>query len=332
MLTPEQIEERRKGIGASEVAAIFNRHPFISQADLYMDKRGLRPPKEQTEDMRRGSFLETGIAYWTAEKLGIYIAESRPLTHPVHPIALATPDRFIHETGEAGSVIGGMSGVLEIKSPRNGSAYTPPEVDPQGVPDYVMLQVQWQLGVARARYPSPTYDCPLDKGIVSALVNGELWIYHFTFNPKLFDFMLKGTLEWWDRHIINDVPPPMDGSEGSSDYLKQVYPTHKRDELIEPDEPTSGLIFRLADLESKAAEMKHYIEDTKNKIKDAIGDGAGFRGPWGTLTWKKNRDGIQWDDKAIREQIKKYESDWEKYTTPKPGPRVFRPSWKGDLK
>ena len=45
-LTPEQIAERRNGIGASEVAAVLGIDPFKTAIDVWAEKTGRRPHEE----------------------------------------------------------------------------------------------------------------------------------------------------------------------------------------------------------------------------------------------------------------------------------------------
>ena len=324
MLTQEQIKERATGIGASEVAAIFDKHKFMSQADLYMVKRGLKPPPDETADMARGNFLEAGIANWTARDLDLQIGVGKTIRHPDHSIAIATPDRLILPPSTDSHIrFTEPIGVLEIKSPRRGDDYERPEVDPQGVPEYIALQVQWQLGIARAYYKVDA-----DVGIVSALIYGELSIYRFTFNAELFNLMLDRAVEWWDNHIINDTPPPIDGSAGSKDYLARAYPRDTTTILKDSDPDVEGYIFSLKDFEAEAKDIKERIAYLHNKIKAFIGDAAGVAGGWGKITFKATKDREKWDTKAMKAHLKINDPDWERFMEVKPGSRVFRPTWK----
>lgn len=325
-LTPDQIAMRLKGIGASEVAAIFadpnsstgTRHPWNSQVDLFMQKKGLVPPPEENEDMRRGYYLEDGIANWTADKLGIKIKKCGTLVHPDEPVLLATPDRLIVE---GKSVVG----LLEIKSPRRSRNYTSPEVDPQGCPEYVAFQLQQQLGVARA-----IYGPQIEAGTVAALVHGEIYMYQFPFNQRLFDYMRESAVAWWQRHIEGDVPPPIDGDSGSIAYLDKLYPAHKGDEFAEADPDVEGKIFRLMEVEAALKEVEAEKKRLQNQIKDYIGHRPGIAGPWGKIHWKRSKDSTRYDTKRMIQWFEdnKLTETLDTFKTLREGTRVFKPVFK----
>ena len=60
-LTPEQVEFRKTGIGASESAAIFGVHPYLSAIELYARKIGVAKDVVESERLWWGSKLESSI-------------------------------------------------------------------------------------------------------------------------------------------------------------------------------------------------------------------------------------------------------------------------------
>ena len=58
----EWLEFRREGIGGSDAAVVLGLNPFRSLLELYSDKLGLLPDKEDTELMRTGRDLEQYVA------------------------------------------------------------------------------------------------------------------------------------------------------------------------------------------------------------------------------------------------------------------------------
>lgn len=68
---------RGRYISASEVAALFNQHPWMSQYELYLNKReGKQVVEYDNERIRAGSFLEPAIAKWFAGETGIKLRKS----------------------------------------------------------------------------------------------------------------------------------------------------------------------------------------------------------------------------------------------------------------
>ncbi len=65
MLTKEQLEERRKGIGGSDAATVLGLNPYQDPYALYLDKRGEAPPEDEDflkESRYWGSVLEAPVA------------------------------------------------------------------------------------------------------------------------------------------------------------------------------------------------------------------------------------------------------------------------------
>ena len=55
------LNERRKGIGGSDVAAIIGLSPWTTPLDIYEQKLGIALPSEETEAMYWGTALEPAI-------------------------------------------------------------------------------------------------------------------------------------------------------------------------------------------------------------------------------------------------------------------------------
>ena len=94
---PTDSEEWRKlrepYIGASQCAALFDEHPFITAADLAVEKlTGHR----QTENaaMRRGQHLEAAVASWWEDEHGLALIEPDVL-YAYDDILIATLDRLV---------------------------------------------------------------------------------------------------------------------------------------------------------------------------------------------------------------------------------------------
>lgn len=100
-MTPVQreqwLEERRKGIGSSDAAAIIGLDPYRSPVDVCFDKWGMKPEKEINEAMRFGIEAEQYVADRFTEATGketVTFVNSIS-ANPKYPFALASIDRFI---------------------------------------------------------------------------------------------------------------------------------------------------------------------------------------------------------------------------------------------
>lgn len=104
---------RRKGIGGSDVAAIFGVSPFRTMKDLYFDKTGVVPetPDESSwVAMEYGHRLEELVAKIFTYKTGLKTYADRNMyAHPLFPFMQANVDFFIR-------LPDGSKGILECKT------------------------------------------------------------------------------------------------------------------------------------------------------------------------------------------------------------------------
>ena len=184
--TNEWLEWRRKGIGASEASAIMGKCPYSTPYSVFMDKTGRVKAFEGNFATMRGSELEAKIRS-RYELLTMETMEPACAVHPKYEILRASLDGLRSD----GKLILEIkcAGVETIEMAKNGL-----------VPDHYMIQVQMQL-----------------------LVTGADLCHFFVYNEKLGDHALVEVspnlelqaeivlkvLDFWHRHIVIDVPPPL---------------------------------------------------------------------------------------------------------------------------
>lgn len=108
--SPEWLEQRKSGIGGSEIAPILNLSPFTSAVTLFYEKLGLLPPKPATMAMRLGNLLEPGIVQAFREEYPTIKVHHENLTFASleNQRFRANPDAIIEDTN-------GNLSILEIK-------------------------------------------------------------------------------------------------------------------------------------------------------------------------------------------------------------------------
>jgi len=140
MLTKEQLEIRRQGIGASEIGAVCGLSPWQTARDVWIAKRTAEEPKRTPEEafvLARGNALEEVVADWYTSTYGESLVEGQTIVDLTVP-AVATPDRIV--VGSAGTIL------VEIKTISVDMARHWED----GPPDYVVAQCQWQMLVTGA--------------------------------------------------------------------------------------------------------------------------------------------------------------------------------------
>lgn len=288
MLTADQLEARRLGIGGSDIAAILGEDRFRTPLDIWLAKvEGYQQP--MNDDMLRGQFLEPGIADWYAAKMEAAVAEVGHRVHSERPLVMCTPDRI------ARSVDGTMR-LVSIKAPRRGGDDWG-ETGGSRVPIGYTLQLQWEHAVLRS-WPDP--HPVIDEMHLVALVDGDLRVYRINADVELQGFMLDAAEKWWAKHVVGKVPPPLDAGAGAKQWLRRRFP--KDTQPMRPatlqEEPLLLELKSRADAVS-AAESAYEVQ--RRLVEESIGDAGGIEGVAGRVVYRANKNGIrsfkpQWRD------------------------------------
>lgn len=110
----EWLDYRRGGIGGSDVSIIYGVSHFRCNRDLYYDKLGIKPMREEEDDTwlqkEMGHVLEELVAKVFAKKTGLRVYEVKKMfSHPDYPFMRADVDRFVIDAD-------GRKGILECKT------------------------------------------------------------------------------------------------------------------------------------------------------------------------------------------------------------------------
>lgn len=267
-LTPEQLEMRKTGIGASETPMLVGESPHGNAIDVYLRKLGLAQ-EVHTDAQELGNLLEDGIVRWYEKKVGATCSPATTLRHPRAPISLATPDRFVN----------GRQKLLQIKLVGTWMAW---HWDGDRPPPYVLVQVQKEMEVA-----------DVELCDVAALIGGtDPRIYQVVRDREMGEALLEIDADFWTTHIAPKIPPPVDGSRSATEMLKRIHPRHGERKLeLTPD--LSALVEELrtsARDESSAA--KRYML-AEQRIKTMMADAQSVRGDDWTITWRTNAIGAR---------------------------------------
>lgn len=276
MLTDAQLAARKHGIGGSEIAAILGESRFATPFDVWLAKtKDWAVPA--SEDMLRGSFLESGIANWYTHRFGYTAAdlvEPGTLRHVDHAIALCTPDRLVRKTR-----------LLSIKAPRRGGdLWGEPGTD--NVPCEYLLQLQWEHAICSSLGPVD------DEMHLAALLDGDLAVYITHADRELQAWMLDAAREWWLRHVIAGEQPSLDGSSQAREWLKKKFPKDAGE--TRPARPHEiRLCVELQMAEAEAKRWESACETLRNEIKLSMGTASSIESTNGVVNWRANVKGIR---------------------------------------
>lgn len=289
-LSAEQLEQRRHGLGASEVPAVAGLVPWRSPLEVYLLKAGLVEPTSETPRMRAGNKLERAILEWGGEELaataGIAVVATgeRTLRHPKHEWLLATPDGRC--PGEQGLSTG--CPVVQVKNVGERSAKYWGDSGTDAIPDYVRAQVEIEMEVVGTR-----------EAYVFALLGGhDLRIYPLRRDPELADALVEICRRFWFEHVVPRVPPPLDGSDAARDWLARRWSSHTED-LADASPEIDAAITRLAALREVQRQAEDERAVLEQRIQEFIGDRGGVLGSHGRVTWRRATLGrVSWEKVA----------------------------------
>jgi len=327
-LSMAQKEFRRRGISASDIPAICGLNPWKSPIAVYEDK--VYPPEPDppaaTVDQERGNELENALLGWMGRRTQVPIfrntgEQAITFQSRTHELVLATPDGL----GFEGELPVGFEElreraveavtVAEVKSPGPGTVYDwiSPLEAADGIPEYYLPQVQWQMGALE-----------IEQALIGALVGRDLWVYQIVFYPEMFAALLARAEMFWENHVLKQIPPPVDASPDYASHLARKYPGHASDELRQTTTDVDVAVIKLREANEAIEAWEKEQRLQKNIIKNAIGDAAGIQGPWGKILWRKTKDQVSVDKKAVIAWIEEnHPQEIEKFRQKKTGIRKF---------
>lgn len=263
-LTPEWYEQRRRGIGASEIAAVMGISPWESPFSLYWRKvNGWE--SEPSSEMSAGQRLEPVIAEWWADECdpleNLAIGPGRLMAHPARPWQVATPDRIIGFRRTCGPCDADIPtacvcneidpnspplAVLELKYvAMSWDGWGEPDSDE--IPVHYRAQVLWQCDVL-----------DVEDWYLAALGPGGFRQYH----GRRDEADLKVMREYGRRFMAQleaGEPPPLDDHTATLATVKRLHPDLD-DAEVEVAERIAANYRRACAMERKAKALKTRYE------------------------------------------------------------------------
>ncbi|WP_405137477.1 YqaJ viral recombinase family protein [Nocardia sp. NBC_01388] len=200
----EWLRVRREGLGGSDCAAVMGmRGPYASPYTVWEDKTGRGPEVDETENMLWGNLLEPVIRAEAMRRLGLTFTLPGTLRSLEHPWQQTNLDGFASD-----------GGIIECK---NTGQWMAADWDGQ-VPDPAELQCQHNMAVSGATH-----------AWVAGLVGGNrLKTVRVERDDGLISDIIAEEHRLWHRHVLTDIPPPMDPSDATRDALMRRFALEDR--------------------------------------------------------------------------------------------------------
>lgn len=212
MITAEQINLRKNGIGGSDAAALCGVSPYSTPRDLWFEKTADEQTSLDNIHLRIGNHFEPFIIKEYEKATGYTVSTpSNTFVHKDHPFLIAHVDGLVNETGH----------ILEAKTCL--SWYNAKKFGEEGtdqIPDEYLMQCVHYAAV-------------LDKPAVeiAALVLGQLKLYRYERNDALEQKYINKATLFWEMVQTRSIPSASTYQEVMADF-KDTEETTCSDEAI----------------------------------------------------------------------------------------------------
>ena len=279
----EWLEVRKSGIGSSEVATIVGLNPWETPYQLWRRKVGLDEPKQENAAMRNGHHLEDAVSRMWNDATGREIIKRSAIDWIIRdndrPFLQVSPDRT-YWLGESRSPE--AKGILEIKTTRM-------KVDPEDLPKYWFVQVQYQLGVAGYSQGSLAW--------LSAGQGFDFGYQDLKLVPDFFAWLIEETEKFWVDNIMGGAEP---NAVSVADVLLK-YNRHTDRKIIECSDEVFTAYQNLKEVRTELKTLEEREAALEETIKMAFADAEALSYGGDTIaTWKAPKASLKFDAKAFQ--------------------------------
>jgi len=284
---------RTLGIGASDVAAIMGVSPWSTPLDVWNNKRG-RAAEHSDATLKlfaRGHALEESVVRLYSIESGreALHLDDCTVTHPTLPWAYCSPDGLVLD-GDVGGLEAKTSGRADSWSDSVAEIMAGDDYDPDTLPPVYALQVYWSLEC-----------CGLPWWDLAALLPFlDVKVVRIHADRSTQDVLVQRVTEWYERHIIGDVPPDPSTSEEIRRWAAQQFQPRKGDPLTEPDDETAESIRNLWALKDAAKAAETQAKAIHDDLLVKLGDSPGFSLDGSKLRRITRKPSQRLDSKALR--------------------------------
>jgi putative phage-type endonuclease len=245
------LDERKKGIGGSDAAAILGLSPYKSALQVYLEKIGEYSEELSAERMYWGIQLE--------EKIALEYQKRNPQWTVTYNVNQVITYHYLDEwcmcTVDAMADNGYCDKVIECK---NVSEYTKDAWNGK-VPDHYLIQLMHNMYVSSAQL-----------GVLCVLIGGQEWrSFEFEYDEELIDMIIEKEKDFWENNVMKRIPPAPQGA--SSAMLTRIYKHSNGTELVVADDSIGQAIKAYHAANKAKKEHEKAEEDSKAIIQAHLG-------------------------------------------------------------
>lgn len=255
------LEQRRTGVGGSDVAAILGLSKWRTPLDVYLDKRGQGAPQPDNEAMRWGRYLEPVVRQAYADETGRELLVLPYIVrHPVHAHMLATLDGFTSD-----------GRIFEAKTTRTGEGWGEPGSD--DIPQPYLLQIQHYMEVTGFAVAD-----------VAVLIGGsDFRIYEVPADCELQQMLVQAEAEFWACVQRAEPPEPVSLADMQARWGRQ-----SMQGAVQASEAALQAVQTLHCIKAQKQAIDEAEEAAKTIVMRALAEHDTLVGPDGRAlaTWK----------------------------------------------
>ena len=292
--TDEWLALSHKYIGGSDCAALIGMNPFSSPYAVWAEKTDLIAPFEGNLATDVGTFLEPFVAKKWMEETGKKVHnDNLSFLNDEYPWAIANIDRKVE----------GENAGLELKTC---SELRMKEFHGDEYPANYYAQCVHYLAVTG-----------YDKWYLGVLVgNRHFLTYEIERNEEEIASLMEAEKEFWYKHVVPKVAPPVDGSFATTDAISEIY-TFDGGDTVDLSR-YEGTFQQRKSVDTHIRSLKEEKDRLENQIKVLMGNSPKATCGLFTVSWKNQKtSGL--DREAIKRDYP--DIDFSKYATES---RVFR--------
>lgn len=271
------LAERRHGIGGSDASTIAGVNRWSSRYELYLDKTGRLPERAVTRRMEVGTRLEPVLRQWFTDEQGITVRRQGLVRSKANPIMQVSLDGL---TDDGGILEAKFSGLAD-------------EWEDGQIPDHAEVQVQHGMAVTGRTH-----------AWVVALIDGwnlDFIIRKIDRDQGLIDTLTALELDFWERHIMRDVVPPIEAA--ALDTVKNRWQVGDETLTAAASPNEWNLLRHEYDDASIAMKLAKLRKDTIDaQIRDLIGEATKLSVLGETVATCKNITTRRLDSKRLRDE------------------------------
>lgn len=331
----EDHARRREGIGGSDMAAILGASKtYRSAFEIWQVKTGRTVEAEEDKPLdlfEVGNVFEAAVCLY-GERIAIELGagEDPPghqpdfSRHPDYPIQGHIDHRVGSAIVEGKVIVHGVAPPGKVQWEMQCRTYMAlPAGEGCTFAVVAMLDIPAKLPAEAIGMAQRHADDPVS---MLAALEAVKWarFTHVVYERRddMEAAMLEAAGEWWERHVVGDEPPPVDGSRGARDWLLEEHPGPPKEErTIRKADELEALVRKYADAAAREKAAAAEKAQLGQELMKQIGDDYGVRGFGWTATWSRwTKRATDWN--RARQEAPELLEALEAFKTDEPAGRI----------